>query len=467
MKRQIQITAQEWAGGQTTLAAWTLGDGRQSYADTFAAVLSIVQQAERVTQWAASWEQVRAGTIEAPPSLSDFYLGQDVGGRAELASQVAGPRTGAVAVAYLAALGAVRQCVTLPGGWRQSVGAHPTSAPQLGAFPFAVAGWTVVGITAVAAAAWWGADRQAKVADVKKFAVAAQVSAYLTQAELAAASGQPIPPPPGIVTALADQEASYAWILPAAGALAAVGVGVAAYRSIVQPRTRANPIKRRDPAPRRRRANQATKRKPRTSRRRNASQATTRRDKRWKKGDAAWYTSPSGRRSPVVVKSAASGAIYVEHESTGASTKAAPSTLTGRRKNPGLVVRPRKNPAKRKTTKRKTTKRKTTKRKTTKRKTTKRKTAKRKTTKRATKKRADWLQKADREIQRDGTQGAFTRQARRAGWRDTLAYARAVMAAWRRGDKLVMNQRTGKRQRVTKRTMERANFAINAQRRRR
>ena len=46
-----------------------------------------------------------------------------------------------------------------------------------------------------------------------------------------------------------------------------------------------------------------------------------------------------------------------------------------------------------------------------------------------------WLQEADEEIEEAGTEGAFTKQARRAGYTDTLAFARAVMAGWRSGEK--------------------------------
>ena len=78
-----------------------------------------------------------------------------------------------------------------------------------------------------------------------------------------------------------------------------------------------------------------------------------------------------------------------------------------------------------------------------------------------------WLQEADQEIEDDGTQGAFTKQARRAGYKNTMEFARKVMAGWRSGKKTVLNKKTRKKQRITKKTMYRANFAINAQKRRR
>ena len=73
----------------------------------------------------------------------------------------------------------------------------------------------------------------------------------------------------------------------------------------------------------------------------------------------------------------------------------------------------------------------------------------------------NWLQEADEEIEEKGTEGAFTRQARRAGYSDTLAYARLVVAGYERW------VHSGKRGRspYTLRTYRRASFAINAQKR--
>ena len=79
----------------------------------------------------------------------------------------------------------------------------------------------------------------------------------------------------------------------------------------------------------------------------------------------------------------------------------------------------------------------------------------------------DWIGEVDQEIEDDGTEGAFTRQARRAGYKNTMEFARKVMKGWRSGKKTVYNKRTKKQQRITKKTMNRANFAINAQKRRR
>jgi len=77
-----------------------------------------------------------------------------------------------------------------------------------------------------------------------------------------------------------------------------------------------------------------------------------------------------------------------------------------------------------------------------------------------------WMQAVDAEMEERGTVGAFTKQARRAGYASTMEYARKVMAGWRSGSKKVYNKKTRKQQTITKRTMYRANFAINAQKRR-
>ena len=77
-----------------------------------------------------------------------------------------------------------------------------------------------------------------------------------------------------------------------------------------------------------------------------------------------------------------------------------------------------------------------------------------------------WIQKVDKEIEKDHTEGAFTRQARRAGYANTMEFARKVMAGWRSGKRTVYNKKTRKQQRITTKTMRRANFAINVQKRR-
>jgi len=60
---------------------------------------------------------------------------------------------------------------------------------------------------------------------------------------------------------------------------------------------------------------------------------------------------------------------------------------------------------------------------------------------------SQWIQKATASIKRRGTEGAFTKSARRAGYSDTLAYARDVMSGKVKGNK------------------KRANFALNVNKR--
>lgn len=74
-----------------------------------------------------------------------------------------------------------------------------------------------------------------------------------------------------------------------------------------------------------------------------------------------------------------------------------------------------------------------------------------------------WAQAVDRGIARRGTEGALTRQARRAGYDNTLTFARKAMSGWRSGSRTMVNKKTGKKQPVTLRTMRRANFALNVQ----
>ena len=74
---------------------------------------------------------------------------------------------------------------------------------------------------------------------------------------------------------------------------------------------------------------------------------------------------------------------------------------------------------------------------------------------------SNWIQGVDREIEARGTEGAFTAQARRAGYSDAMQFARKVMAGWRSGKKTVYNKKTRRQQRITEKSMDRANFAIN------
>lgn len=77
----------------------------------------------------------------------------------------------------------------------------------------------------------------------------------------------------------------------------------------------------------------------------------------------------------------------------------------------------------------------------------------------------DWIQEADDEMEADGTEGAFTKQARRAGYGNTMEFAFRVMEGWRSGKKKVYNKKTRRMQGITAKTMRRANFALNAQKR--
>jgi hypothetical protein len=71
-----------------------------------------------------------------------------------------------------------------------------------------------------------------------------------------------------------------------------------------------------------------------------------------------------------------------------------------------------------------------------------------------------WIQKVDKEIEKKGTKGAFTKQARDAGYENTIDYAKAVMKGWKK-DKKVYNKKKGKMQKIYTKTMRRANFALN------
>lgn len=74
-----------------------------------------------------------------------------------------------------------------------------------------------------------------------------------------------------------------------------------------------------------------------------------------------------------------------------------------------------------------------------------------------------WLQTANRAIAKKGTKGAFKKQARRAGYDDTLAFARKVTRAYKRWER---DGSPGRRP-YTLRTYRRALYALNAQQRQR
>lgn len=63
-----------------------------------------------------------------------------------------------------------------------------------------------------------------------------------------------------------------------------------------------------------------------------------------------------------------------------------------------------------------------------------------------------WIQKSRRKMERKGTVGALTRQAKRAGFKSALSFARHVLAH---------------KNRYSKKTVQRALWAINANKSRR
>jgi hypothetical protein len=74
-----------------------------------------------------------------------------------------------------------------------------------------------------------------------------------------------------------------------------------------------------------------------------------------------------------------------------------------------------------------------------------------------------WIQKADKRIEKKGTEGAFSKQAKRAGYSDPMEYAARIMAAWRSSRKRVYNRKTKRDQVISLKLMRRANFALNVQ----
>ena len=77
-----------------------------------------------------------------------------------------------------------------------------------------------------------------------------------------------------------------------------------------------------------------------------------------------------------------------------------------------------------------------------------------------------WIQEVQEEIEEDGTAGRFTAQARRAGYKDTMAFAEKIMHEWRAGRERVWNKREKRWQKVTTMTMRRANYLLNTRQRR-
>ena len=72
-----------------------------------------------------------------------------------------------------------------------------------------------------------------------------------------------------------------------------------------------------------------------------------------------------------------------------------------------------------------------------------------------------WVRGVVKEMEEHGTVGAFTKQARNAGYKNTMEFARKVMDGWDSGKKTVYNKKTRRRQKITMKTMRRANFALN------
>jgi len=72
-----------------------------------------------------------------------------------------------------------------------------------------------------------------------------------------------------------------------------------------------------------------------------------------------------------------------------------------------------------------------------------------------------WIQGVDEEMEEHHTVGAFGRQARAAGYDDTMDFACKVMQGWDSGKKKVWNKKKKKFMKISLRTMRRANFALN------
>jgi hypothetical protein len=72
-----------------------------------------------------------------------------------------------------------------------------------------------------------------------------------------------------------------------------------------------------------------------------------------------------------------------------------------------------------------------------------------------------WIQGVDEEMEAHHTVGAFGRQAKAAGYADTMDFACKVMQGWDSGKKKVWNKKKKKNMKISARTMRRANFALN------
>jgi len=69
-----------------------------------------------------------------------------------------------------------------------------------------------------------------------------------------------------------------------------------------------------------------------------------------------------------------------------------------------------------------------------------------------------WIQRARRRMERKGTVGAFTRQAKRAGFKSPMAYARHVLKSPMAYARHVLAHKG----RYSTKTVRRAVFALNA-----
>ena len=70
-------------------------------------------------------------------------------------------------------------------------------------------------------------------------------------------------------------------------------------------------------------------------------------------------------------------------------------------------------------------------------------------------KKSKWIQGVQKEIKKDKTAGSFTRQARRAGYANTVTFAKHVISANKSAEK------QGKRKPFIRRTRNRAQFVLN------
>jgi hypothetical protein len=125
--------------------------------------------------------------------------------------------------------------------------------------------FAVVGVAAAGAGYFWGTDKNEKEAEVKSLAIYGHVAEYLANIDARLLAGQPVPPPPANIQAIAAEERNYPyWLLGAGAALggaAALGIVYAlrprysyARSAQVTPPSRRLPAAKRNPSRPRRRA---------------------------------------------------------------------------------------------------------------------------------------------------------------------------------------------------------------------